>query len=163
MAVVLVGYLYFFVISVVLTVIDLRSHRLPNAIVLPSFVVAFGLFTLACLLGADWGALLRAALGMATLWLFYFVLRLLSRQGMGGGDVKLAGLVGFYLAWLGWVPLMIGALAAFVLGGVAAVVLLIGGRAHRRTAIPFGPWMLAGAWIGVVVAGAASGLLGSAA
>ena len=69
------------------------------------------------MLGADWAALLRAAIGMAALYAFYFVLRFVRPDGMGGGDVKLAGVVGIYLGWLGWGALAVGAFAAFVLGG----------------------------------------------
>lgn len=148
--VVLVAFLYFAAISVVLTVIDLDTHRLPNAIVLPSYVVAAVLFTTACVLGVDWSHLLGAAIGMAVLYGFYFVIRLLRPDGMGGGDVKLAGIVGIYLGWLGWGALAVGAFAAFVLGGIFGLALIAAKRARRRTAIPFGPWMIAGAWVGIV-------------
>ena len=67
---------------------------------------------------------------------------------MGGGDVKLAGVVGLYLGWIGWGTLAVGAFAAFLLGGLFGIVLLI--AAGRRTAIPFGPWMIAGAWLGIL-------------
>jgi leader peptidase (prepilin peptidase)/N-methyltransferase len=148
---VLVAFLYFAAISVVLTVIDLDTHRLPNAIVLPSYVVAAVLFTTACVLGADWNQLLGAGIGMAVLYAFYFVIRLARPDGMGGGDVKLAGVVGMYLGWLGWGALAVGAFAAFVLGGVFGLALIGAKKAGRRTAIPFGPWMIAGAWVGIVL------------
>lgn len=147
---VVVAYLYFAAISIALALIDLDTHRLPNAIVLPSYLVVGALFVLACLLGADWAALLRAAIGGAILYFFYFVLRLIRPAGMGGGDVKLAGVVGMCLAWLGWAPLIVGAFAAFLLGGVFGLALLLTRRAGRRTAIPFGPWILAGAWAGIL-------------
>ncbi len=147
--VVIVAYLYFAAISIALTLIDLDTHRLPNTIVLPSYLVVGILFTLACVLGAPWDALLRAASGGLILYAFYFVLRLIRPGGMGGGDVKLAGVIGVYLGWLGWGAFVVGAFAAFVLGGVFGIVLLLGRRAGRKTAIPFGPWMLAGAWTGI--------------
>ena len=75
---------------------------------------------------------------------------------MGGGDVKLAGVVGLYLSWLGWMTFAVGALAAFILGGLYGVVLMVIGRAGRKTTIPFGPWMMLGAWAGVF-AGDATG------
>ena len=56
------------------------------------------------------------------------------------------------------VPLAVGALAAFLFGGVFGIALLASGRATRRTAIPFGPWLLVGAWLGVL-AGAQIGQL----
>jgi leader peptidase (prepilin peptidase)/N-methyltransferase len=151
-AAVLVAYLYFVSIAIALTLIDLDTHRLPNAIVLPSYLVAGSLFALACLLGADWSALGRAGIGAAVLYGFYAVLRLVRPDGMGGGDVKLAGVIGLYLGWLGWGALAVGAFAAFVLGGVFGLALMGLQRAGRRTAIPFGPWMLLGA-LGGIAAG----------
>ena len=71
---------------------------------------------------------------------------------MGGGDVKLAVLVGFFLAWHGWGAFGFGAAAAFVLGGAAALVLVAFRRATRRTRIAFGPFMLLGACLGPLVA-----------
>lgn len=148
--VIAIAYLFFAAISVVLSLIDLDTRRLPNVIVLPSYVVSLVLLALACVLGADWVALLRAAIAMAVLFAFYALLRAIRPDGMGGGDVKLAGLIGIQLGWLGWGSVVVGAFAAFVLGGVFGVALLIARRAGRRTAIPFGPWMLAGAWVGII-------------
>jgi leader peptidase (prepilin peptidase)/N-methyltransferase len=148
---VLLAYLYLASISIVLTLIDLDTHRLPNVIVLPSYLVGIGLLAGACVFGADWGALLRALIGMAALYGFYFVVRLIRPDGMGGGDVKLAGVLGLYLGWVGWAALAVGAFTAFLLGGIYGVALLVARRAGRKTAIPFGPWMIAGAWVGIAV------------
>lgn len=148
---VLVAFLYFAAISVVLTLIDLDTHRLPNVIVLPSYAVGGALLVVACILGADWSQLVVAAAGMAILYVFYFTIRVIRPDGMGGGDVKLAGLVGMYLGWLGWGALAVGAFAAFVLGGLFGLALIALRRAGRRSAIPFGPWMLAGAWVGIFI------------
>jgi leader peptidase (prepilin peptidase)/N-methyltransferase len=149
MGVLIIAYLYFAAVSIALTLIDLDTRRLPNAIVLPSYIVGGILLTGASLLSGDWAALLRAGIGMAALYAFYFLLRFVRPDGMGGGDVKLAGVVGMYLGYLGWGPLVVGAFAAFVLGGVFGIALLLLRRAGRRTAIPFGPWMIAGAWVGI--------------
>lgn len=145
----LVAFLYLTSISIALTLIDLDTHRLPNPIVLPAYVVLTALFIAACLFGASWEALLRAAIGGAVLYAFYFVLRLARPGGMGGGDVKLAGVLGIALGWIGWGALVVGAFAAFVLGGVFGIALMLMRRAGRKTAIPFGPWMIAGAWVGI--------------
>lgn len=144
------AYLYLASISIALALIDLDTRRLPDPIVLPSYVVMLALFTIAAFLGAGWDALLRAAIGGAALFAFYFVLRVIRPAGMGGGDVKLAGVLGIALAWLGWGSLIVGAFAAFLLGGVFGVTLLITRRAGRKSAIPFGPWMLVGTWIGIL-------------
>lgn len=149
LALIIVAFLYFAAISIVLTLIDLDTHRLPNAIVLPSYLVAGILFTTAAALTGDWGSLLRAAIGMAVLYAFYAILRLARPGGMGGGDVKLAGVVGIHLGWIGWGALAVGAFAAFLYGGLFGIALLLLRRAGRKTAIPFGPWMILGAWTGV--------------
>lgn len=162
--IVLVAFLYFAAVSVVLTLIDLDTKRLPNVIVLPSIVVGIVLLGIAAAVGAStgsatgitgsaagWGKFLRALAGGAILYAFYFIVRVISPRGMGGGDVKLAALVGLYLGWCGWATLVVGAFAAFVFGGVFGIGLILLRRAKRKTAIPFGPWMIAGAWAGIAV------------
>jgi len=146
--VVLVGLIYLVAVSVALTLIDLEEHRLPDRIVLPMYPVLAVLLTVASALSGDWGALLRAFIGMAAMGLGYLVLALIAPQGMGLGDVKLAGALGLVLAYLGWGPLAVGAFAAFALGGTFGIGLIVVRRAGRKTGIPFGPWMLAGAWVG---------------
>jgi leader peptidase (prepilin peptidase)/N-methyltransferase len=145
----LLAYGAFAVVSVVLAVTDLRTHRLPHAIVLPCYPVAGLLLGVVSVAHGDGGAFLRAILGMLALFLFYAILRAVQPGGMGGGDVTLAGLIGFLLAYLGWDPLLVGAVAGFLVGGLYSLVALVARRADRRTAIPFGPWMLLGAWIGI--------------
>ncbi len=134
-----------------LLVIDARTHRLPDRIVLPMLVV------LPLLAGADAlatqhpGPLTRALLGGVLLGGFYAALRLLSRDGMGGGDVKLAAVIGLVLGWHGWSALAVGAAAAFVLGALYALALMALRRADRKTRIAFGPWMIAGAVLGILI------------
>jgi leader peptidase (prepilin peptidase)/N-methyltransferase len=148
-ALVLVAFLYFAAVSIALTLIDLDTHRLPNSIVLPSYIVGGSLLTLAALLSGAWESLARAGIGMAALYGFYWLLRLVRPDGMGGGDVKLAGVVGLYLGWIGWGALAVGAFAAFAIGGVVGLILIAARKAGRKSAIPFGPFMLIGAWTGV--------------
>ncbi|GAA4142937.1 prepilin peptidase [Leifsonia shinshuensis] len=145
-----VAYLYLAAISIALALIDLDTHRLPNTIVLPSYLVGAALLGTASALTGDWGALLGAAIGGAVLYGGYLLLALVYPGGMGFGDVKLAGVLGVFLGYLGWGPLIIGGFAPFVLGGVFALVLLAARRARKGSGIPFGPWMLAGAWLGVL-------------
>ena len=134
-----------------LAVIDARTHRLPNRIVLPTLGVLIALAAVDALATGRSAELVRALLGMLILGAFYAVLRGISRAGMGGGDVKLAALIGLVLGWHGWQALEIGAASAFVLGALYAIVLVALRRAHRRTRIAFGPWMIAGALLGVVL------------
>lgn len=146
---VLVAFLYLAAISVALALIDFDTHTLPNRIVLPSYLVGAVLLAAAGLLTADYQALLGAAIGAAALFAFYLLLALAYPRGMGFGDVKLAGVLGLYLGYLGWGPLVVGAFAAFLLGGLFSIGLLITRKAGRKSGIPFGPWMLAGAWVGI--------------
>lgn len=149
-ALVTVAYLYLAAISIALTLIDLDTHRLPNPIVLPSYIVLAALFTASCLFGVEWDSLIRAALAGAALFAFYWLLRAARPGGMGGGDVKLAGVLGAALGWIGWGAVIVGAFAAFLIGGVIGVALMLTRRATRKTAIPFGPFMVVGAWIGII-------------
>jgi leader peptidase (prepilin peptidase)/N-methyltransferase len=141
--------LYLTAVAIALSLIDLDVHRLPDAIVLPSIVVALVLLTVAAAGSGDWSALLRAACGGAALSAAYFVLVIVYPAGMGLGDVKLAALLGVYLGWYGWGAVLIGGFAAFLLGGVYAIGLVISRRAGRGSGVPFGPWMVLGAAVGV--------------
>jgi leader peptidase (prepilin peptidase)/N-methyltransferase len=147
----LVALLYLAAISVSLGLIDLDTHKLPNSIVLPSYVVGAVLLAASGVLAHDWRALLTALIGAAAAFVFYFLLALAIPGGMGFGDVKLAGLLGLYLGFLGWQQLVVGVFAAFIVGGLVALALVILRRAGRKSGIPFGPWMVVGAWIGAFI------------
>jgi leader peptidase (prepilin peptidase)/N-methyltransferase len=147
---VLVAFLYLASISIALALIDLDTHRLPDAIVLPSYLVGGVLLAGASILNGDPGALLRTGIALVGLFSVYLAMALAYPGGMGFGDVKLAGVLGMYLGWLGWGSLAVGAFAPFVVGGLFAVALIVARRAGRKSRIPFGPWMLVGAWIGVL-------------
>jgi len=158
---VLLACAYFAVVAVRLTVIDVQHHLLPNRIVFPSYAVAGVLLLGAVAVHAATGAPasaaapdggaglfgvpgLRVVAGGAVLWLFYFLLRAVYPPGMGFGDVKLAGVLGMYLGFLGWPHVFAGTFAAFLFGGLWSVVLLLSRRGSLKSSIPFGPFMLAG-------------------
>jgi leader peptidase (prepilin peptidase)/N-methyltransferase len=143
------AYLYLAAIGVALTFIDLDTKRLPNAIVLPSYVVAAVLLALPALLDSQWDNYLGALLGGVALFAFYFVLAFIYPAGMGFGDVKLAGVLGMYLGWLGWGAVIVGGFLGFLLGGLVGGALMVARRAGRKSAIPFGPFMVAGALVAV--------------
>jgi leader peptidase (prepilin peptidase)/N-methyltransferase len=147
---VLPAFLYLAAVAVALALIDLDVMRLPNAIVYPSYLVAAALLVPVALLGGEPAAIVRGLAAAALLWVFYRGLAHFG--GMGGGDVKLAPLLGFYLGWLGWDAVAVGAFAAFLLGGVVGIALMATRLADRRTRIPFGPYMLAGAFLAVFAA-----------
>jgi len=145
--------LYLVAIGIALALIDIDTKRLPNAIVLPSYVVGAVLLALASANPggeSDWGAFVRALIGAAAMFTVYFVLLLIYPAGMGFGDVKLAGVLGLYLGWFGWGSLVVGWFAAYLLGGIFSIGLLLVRRAGRKSGIPFGPWMLLGAAVGIL-------------
>jgi leader peptidase (prepilin peptidase)/N-methyltransferase len=144
---------YFLWMAARLAVIDIRSHLLPNRIVLPSYWAAVPLTVAAVVAagGFDVGAALRVLGGGAVLWLVYFVLRVVYPAGMGFGDVKLAGVLGLYLGFLSWEHLFWGTAAAFLLGGLYGLGLIVTRRGTAKSAIPFGPFMLAGTAIALVL------------
>lgn len=144
-----VAFLYLAAISVALLLIDLDTHKLPNKIVLPAYLVGVVLLGTSGVLATDYPAMLTAAIGAAAGFALYLLLAIVRPGGMGFGDVKLAGVLGLFLGWIGWGALVVGVFAAFLLGGVFGILLMAIRRAGRKTAIPFGPWMLVGAWIGI--------------
>lgn len=145
------AYLYLGAVGVALAVIDVDVHRLPNAIVLPSYGVAAVLLLLAAAVSGDWSPLLRAALGGLALFGVYFALAFAYPAGMGFGDVKLAGVLGTYLGWLGWGVLLVGGFLGFLLGGVVGGALMVVRRAGRKSKIPFGPFMLVGTLVAILL------------
>jgi leader peptidase (prepilin peptidase)/N-methyltransferase len=154
----LVAFLYLGAIGVALALIDIDVKRLPNVIVLPSYVVTGVLLAVAALVDEAWDDLLRSALAMAALYGFYFLLALVYPKGMGFGDVKLAGVLGLYLGWLGWAEVVTGGFLGFLFGGVGGVLLIAVRRAGRKSMIPFGPYMLAGALVAILWGGALADL-----
>lgn len=146
---VILAFLYLAAITIALGIIDIETHKLPNRIVLPAYIVASVLFTITSVMSGDYSGLLRAGIGGAAMFIAYFLMAIAYPKGMGFGDVKLAGVLGLYLGWVGFGALIVGAFAAFLVGGVYAVGLIIARRANRKSGIPFGPWMFAGAWIGI--------------
>jgi leader peptidase (prepilin peptidase)/N-methyltransferase len=147
---VLVPFLALVPLGCLLGAIDLACLRLPEQLVLPGIggsVVAFGVLALVT---GGWGGWLRAVLAGLALGGAYLVLALLPGGQLGGGDVTLAALLGLYLGWLGWPIVVAGALLPFALNAPVAVGLLVARRVGRRSELPFGPAMLAGAYVAVV-------------
>ncbi len=138
-------------IGIALALIDLEHKRLPDAIVLAGYVVTVAFLLVPGLLMHRGGDVLRAGLCGAGLFGLYFLMLIVYPGGMGFGDVKLAGLLGLVLGWVGYGALAVGAFGAFLLGGLFTLGLVVAGRAKRGTAVPFGPWMILAAAIGVAV------------
>ena len=133
-----------------LVVIDLAVYRLPDVIVGPMYPILMIALTVETAVDGEWSRLGRAVAASVVLALGYLVLALLVPSGLGLGDVKLAGLLGAFLGWTGWANVFVGTLAAFTLNGIVAAVLILIGHATRKSSTAFGPWMVAGATIGVL-------------
>lgn len=133
--------------------IDARSHLLPNRIILPWYPMAFVLLGLSAALAGQWDSLLRLVLAAAALFAFYLLLHLIQPSGMGLGDVKLAGVLGMYLGYLGWEHLLLATMATFVLGALFGLLLMALRRATRKSSLAFGPFMVIGAAAALLVAG----------
>lgn len=143
----LVSWIGFVTLAVALSVIDLDHLRLPNPLVLAAFIWGLAFFAFDSLSMADWHAYLRALVCAFALFAFFLFLRIASRGGMGLGDVKLAAVTGFFLGYSSVRDLLVGTFAAFLLGALVGIVLMAMQRAGRKTPIPFGPFMLVGAWL----------------
>ncbi|MDO8383370.1 MAG: prepilin peptidase [Microbacterium sp.] len=150
-ALLLVAYLWLAATSIALTAIDLEMHRLPNVIVLPGYGVAVLGLGIPAVLAGDVQRLGMLAAGAGILFAAYALMAVAWPGGMGMGDVKLAGVLGAFLGFSGWAALIVGAFGAFVLGGIVSIALLALKRVSRKGGIPFGPWMIAGSWVGLVL------------
>jgi leader peptidase (prepilin peptidase)/N-methyltransferase len=138
--------------SVPLAFIDAAVRRLPDPLTAAAYAGTTVLLVLAAAVGGHWPGMARAALGGIALTGFYLVLVLIYPAGMGMGDVKAAASIGTMLAWQSWRLLLTGAFAGFLLAAIYSIALLISRLASRKQQIPFGPFMIAGAFL-VVLAG----------
>jgi len=142
---------YITAVTIPLIVIDLRSRRLPNRLVMPGYLVAAGALTAVSVSSGilSGPAVVTALVSAVAYVLFLFVLSFAG--GMGMGDVKLAGVLGSAAGLLSPSVAVISPLLAFGFGGLASAVILITRRGTRSTRIPFGPFMLLGFWIAVAL------------
>ncbi len=131
--------------GVLLAVIDLSCLRLPDPLVGALAVIV----VVPAVVAGDPSSLGRAVLAAAAVGAAYLLVLMLPGGGLGFGDVKLAAVLGFALGLIGWPAVLVGVVAPHLINGPVAVVLLLRGRARRRTALPLGPALLAGALIAV--------------
>lgn len=141
------AYVALSLIGTTLFVIDVELHRLPNRLTATAAVAGAVLLTAAALIDETWSALARVGTAAVVVFALFYVLALISPRGVGLGDVKLAAVLAGYLAWFGWIEVVRGLGAAFVVAGFASITLLVAGRATRKTAIPFGPFLIGAAML----------------
>ncbi len=149
---ILVAWVFLAVIGTLLGYIDAQTRLIPYRIIAPSYFVMIGLVGLAALLDGETDDLVRAGLGWVAYGGFFFLMWFIYPRGLGYGDVRLAGVLGMALGYLGWGELAVGVYAGLLLGG------LIGGalsllKIVDRKRYPFGPFMVAGAYAGLLWGG----------
>jgi leader peptidase (prepilin peptidase)/N-methyltransferase len=131
--------------------IDLRIKRLPREITYTTLALGAPLLVIAALVRDEprriWTMVLGAALALAFMWLVHIA----AKGGMGDGDVRLSPLLGAYLGWLGLPYVPVGLFLAFLFGSIVGVGAMVVGRAGRKTAIPFGPFLALGTLVAVFV------------
>lgn len=146
--------LYFVTVGLALLWIDVDVHRLPEGLTLPAYPVLVAQLALAAWAGQHWGALLRAVVGGLALALVALGLALVAAalgSGFGLGDVVLCGLVGLVTGYVAWWAPIVALYAAFVLGGLYALWRLVVRRGSRRDAVPFGPFLVVGSVVALLV------------
>ena len=143
-------YAGFFWALVVLTVIDLEYKLLPNKVVFPTFIAGWIGLAIAALAADEPARLLGAAIGAAIFGGFFFLVAYIYPAGMGGGDVKLAFVLGTFLGYLGGPGVvLVGMFLSFLIGGVVGVALMAASGGDRKTQVPFGPFLALGTVLGV--------------
>jgi leader peptidase (prepilin peptidase)/N-methyltransferase len=155
------AYLWLVAAGVALAAIDIDTKRLPNVIVYPTAAVVGTWLVGVSVVQGEPSRALRTVLAGLALGAFFLALNLAYPKGMGMGDVKLAVPLGFALGWVSWATVIVGGFLAFLLGAVVGVALMAAGRAGRRSALPFGPFMLVGAYLALVFGDAVAGWYGS--
>lgn len=146
----LADYCVFFAFLVALSGIDLDHHILPSRIIYPGVGASLVLLAIASGTDHDWHRYQDAVIGGVLALAALFLIHIVAPRGMGFGDVRLSGLIGLNLGWLGLAHVAVGLFAGFVLGAVVGVGLMAVGVASRKSRIPFGPFLAAGAVVGVL-------------
>jgi len=142
-------------VLILLAVVDWRTRLLPRVVVLPATGVLILLAGVEWLAERDTHVLVRTLVAMLVARSFFWILWFVRSAGMGFGDVRLAALLGLVLGRVGWNPWLIGLYGGLLLFGVFGITLTIvrRDRATLKKAYPFGPFMIAGALLGVLLGG----------
>ena len=143
--------LWMVTVTVALSFFDLRSYRLPNRVLVPGTAVGLLLLSGGALLDGRIGDVpeaLASGLGYSVALL---VPALATRGAIGMGDVKLALLLGLFAGYSGWATAVAALVGAFLLAGAVGVLLLALRRITRHDHLPFGPFMVAGAWFAIAL------------
>lgn len=134
--------------GVLLAVIDLKVLRLPDPIVLVCLLATIVALAAQAYADNTWPFFWRALLGGLVCFVAYLLFGLLPGAPMGLGDVKLAGVLGLTLGYLGWGAVIVGMILPFLVNGPFAFAALV--RRGRKAVSPFGPALLSG-WLIVLI------------
>jgi leader peptidase (prepilin peptidase)/N-methyltransferase len=137
------------VVGAFLGYIDARTRYLPTAIIGPAYAVMIVMLVGAALVGDHTDRLLPALYGWLVFGGFYLLMWLVYRRGIGYGDVRLAGLLGPPLGFVGWGATLTALYAGLLLGAIVGTVLVLA-RLVKGRSYPFGPFMLVGAVVGLL-------------
>ncbi|MFH8569047.1 prepilin peptidase [Streptomyces sp. NPDC017993] len=143
-------------VAVLLVAVDWRVRRLPDELTLPLAAAVAGALGLVGWLTGETGSWRRALLGGLVLGGFYLLLFVVRPAGMGLGDVKLAVGLGVALGWYGWRTVVTGGAAGILIGALYGAGLLLFRRDGRQAAMPLGPFMIAGAFCGLLLGASAA-------
>ena len=147
---VVAAFCLFMAFLLAVTVVDLEHFIVPNRIVYPTLGLSVILLAVAAAADHHWNLLARSAIGGAIGFVALGVIHVIQPRGMGFGDVRMAGIIGIYLGWLGLPQLAVGLFLAFLLAGVIGVGLVVFGGRGAKTRVPFAPFLAAGALLTVV-------------
>jgi leader peptidase (prepilin peptidase) / N-methyltransferase len=147
----LIAYLVLTAALVALAAIDLETYLLPNRIVYPLTVAMLVLLPLGLLADGDVDAFGRGLLAGVIAFAAFFVVHLVSPRGMGFGDVKLSFTLGLALGCVGWGEMILGLFLGFAYGAVIGIVLIATRLRRKNQAVPFGPFLAAGAVTALLV------------
>ena len=134
-----------------LAVIDARTKRLPNRIMFPLYAFGAVGLTLASAVGHEWWRLIAAAGAAALLYGLFWLFRFFGP--MGFGDVKLVGVLGLYLGWVGLPAVVTGLILGMLAAALTGIGMMIVRRATLKTELAYGPYLIAGSWAALALEG----------
>ena len=145
-------------LGVALAAVDLRHHRLPDALTLPAWGISAALVLGTAVWAPGSGSILRAFIAAAVVGGLFWLTWRVAPRAMGRGDVKLVPALVLLTGYLSWTAAVLGVVLAFVSGAVVSLAGLLTGRMTMRSALAFGPHLLAGCWLALAIPAWSAGL-----
>jgi len=155
--------LFWFYITAVLIIIfayDLKHYIIPDKVIYPAIIITtifrlfsefiidnniqYSIFNIQSIFNFQFSNFIFAA--FVASFFFYSIIVLTKGKGMGGGDVKLAFLMGLLL---GWPVILLSIFLSFIFGSIIGIYLILIGKKKMGSMIPFGPFLIVGTFIGI--------------